>query len=239
MNAYVTKVSIGLLTIDGLMDQSGNYFVAVPQMVALNLVPPNRSQKQLERLVGVHFKTHKLKTEFSRHTTSCVPLRDFEVITFELALKGNSTALTLLRSLFGLSLQQLFCDAFSVRFEAEDRHNWLVERAGGQDKRRCLTDAIHDYLSSQGQGDARGYYAQITNKIYQGIFNLDAYQIRQHLRVPDHHLTRDYLNNRELRTIATIEEIVMNMIDNGTYPFDAVQDAFGIMATSRVILVGK
>ncbi|WP_226889975.1 hypothetical protein [Nostoc sp. MG11] len=40
INAYVTKVPTGFLQIDGLMDKQGCYYVAVPQLVDVEFVPP-------------------------------------------------------------------------------------------------------------------------------------------------------------------------------------------------------
>jgi hypothetical protein len=32
INAYITKVPIGFLQVDGLLDEQGRYYVAVPQL---------------------------------------------------------------------------------------------------------------------------------------------------------------------------------------------------------------
>jgi hypothetical protein len=240
MKAYVTKVQIGNLEIEGLMDQEGNYFVATTQMVALNLAPQKNLSRDLKTLLGKDLKLLKLKTEFNRNTTSCVPLQDFESVLFELSLKGNKPAQNLMRSLVGLSLHQLFSDAFGVKFEAEDRKNWLIERVEGKEVRRTLTDSIHDYLVSQGKGDAFGYYARITNQIYQGIFGLDANQIREQLGVTGYELTRDHLNSKEIRIVASVEDLVMDFIDEGTNPFEAVVKALLIKKKkARLTLQGK
>ncbi len=239
MKAYVTKVQIGNLEIEGLMDEAGNYFVATSQMVTLDLAPQKNLARDLKALRGEGFKLLKLKTEFNRNVTSCVPLQDFEAVLFELSLKGNKPAQNLMRSLVGLSLHQLFSDAFGVKFEAEDRQNWLIERGEGKEVRRTLTDAIHDYLASQGKGDAFGYYARITNQIYQGIFQLDANQIREQLGVTGNELTRDYFNSKEIRTVASVEDLVMDLIDNGTNPFEAVTAALSIKKKARLNLKGK
>jgi hypothetical protein len=39
------------------MDEKNNYYVGIPQMVDLNLIPPNRSKKQLESLIDMVFQT--------------------------------------------------------------------------------------------------------------------------------------------------------------------------------------
>ncbi|MBD0266110.1 MAG: hypothetical protein ICV78_26345 [Tolypothrix sp. Co-bin9] len=55
INAYVTKVSVAFLQIDGLMDEQVRYYVAVPQLADVELIPPNRSSKQLEGLSNSGF----------------------------------------------------------------------------------------------------------------------------------------------------------------------------------------
>jgi len=63
LTAIVSPVPIGNLSIEGLLLQDGSYGVAVSQIVALQLVPPNRSLKQLETLLGMVFQSHlKVKT---------------------------------------------------------------------------------------------------------------------------------------------------------------------------------
>jgi hypothetical protein len=90
MKAYVTKVQIGNLEIDGLMDEQGNYFVAIPQIADLVNASRNNLSRDLKRILGKDLP--KLKTEFNRNTTSCVPLQDLESVLLELSLKGNTEA---------------------------------------------------------------------------------------------------------------------------------------------------
>lgn len=85
LRADVTEVSIGSLTIEGLMDEKGGYYVALPQIVALNLVPPNRSLKQVEGLLGVTFQSHqKFKTELNSKAVNAISLKDFEILLAKL-----------------------------------------------------------------------------------------------------------------------------------------------------------
>lgn len=240
MKAYVTQVQIGNLTIDGLMDEGGQYWVAIPQLAALNLVRRGMSLKRLEDRLGLGFPSgKKMNTELNSRAVNAISITDFERLLAKLDRAGNKIAQDLRDDLVGLSLHQLYSDAFGVRFEAENRQLWLTDRLGGREIRRTLTDSIRDYLASNGKGDARGYYAQITNQIYLGIFGMDANQIRTALSVTEGDATRDYLNPKELRTIATVEEVVMNLVDEGTNPFEAVVQALTIMKKSRLILKGN
>ncbi|MCC5616625.1 hypothetical protein LC605_16405 [Nostoc sp. CHAB 5836] len=134
LSANITKVQIGFLEIDGLMDENGDYYVAIPQLVDVELIPPNRSSKQLEALLNTGFQSHvnfnfvKLKTELHPKAVNSLPLREFEILLARLDRKGNIKAQELRDTLVGLSLHQLFCDAFGIKFEQDDRQNWLKAR---------------------------------------------------------------------------------------------------------------
>lgn len=65
-------------------------------MVDLNLVPPNRSQKQLESLLGMGFSFTKVKSDFNKNVTLAVRVCDFEKIIFLLSAQGNSRATEIL-----------------------------------------------------------------------------------------------------------------------------------------------
>ena len=94
LTAVVSPVPIGNLSIEGLLLQDGSYGVAVSQIVALQFVPPNRSLKQLETLLGMVFQSHlKVKTILNPKVVNAIALKDFEILTFELVLRGNSSAI--------------------------------------------------------------------------------------------------------------------------------------------------
>lgn len=58
LTATIEKVKFGYFEIEGLMDEEGSYYIAIPQLSGLNLVPPNRSAKQLEDLTDKAFSSH-------------------------------------------------------------------------------------------------------------------------------------------------------------------------------------
>lgn len=128
MRAYVTQVQIGNLEIEGLMTEKGEYRVAVPQLVALNLASQFNPTRDTKAILGKDSKLVKYKTEFNPNPVNTISLIEFEKVVFELAIKGNEFAANLVRALVGLSLTQLFSDAFGVKFEKEERQNYLKER---------------------------------------------------------------------------------------------------------------
>ena len=148
--AIVTSVQIGHIEIEGLMLPDGSYRIAIPQLVKLSLVPSNRSLTQLKRLTGFDFQSHqKIYSELNSNKVNSISLEDLEALIVSLAKRGNQSAINLTIDLIGLSLQQLFSDAFGVKFEKEERQAWLKARQEGKATRRTLTDAIHDYLDKK------------------------------------------------------------------------------------------
>lgn len=143
VTAEIAKIQIGQVSFDGVMFPDGSYGIAVPQIVELNLVPPDRSRKQLEALTGMVFQTHqKAKTKLHPKAVNVIGLNDFEKLTFELAMNGHLVAQKFVRDLYGLSLHQLFSDAFNVKFEKEDRQRWLETRFNTKHDFRPLTDCL-------------------------------------------------------------------------------------------------
>lgn len=128
VKAVVCEVFVGLKKIEGLMLPDGSYAVAIPQIADLFLDNRNTASRDLKRLMGADFKTSKVKTEFNKNITLAVDLKTFEIVVAKLDRKGNVNAQLFRDDLVGLSLHQLFCDAFGVKFEKEERQKWLVER---------------------------------------------------------------------------------------------------------------
>jgi len=143
LTAEIADVQVGNLTIEGVMFPDGRYGVAIPQLVDLNLVPPDRSRKQLESLTGMVFQSHqKAKTKLNPKTVNVIGLQDFEVLLAKLDRAGNKNAQDLRDALVGLSLHQFFSDAFGVKFEKEDRQRWLESRFNTKHDFRPLTDQL-------------------------------------------------------------------------------------------------
>lgn len=130
IKAQIATVQVGSSSIEGLMAEGGQFGIAIPQMVSLELVPPNRSTKQLESLIGIEFASHveKWKSPLNSKEVNVIPLEHWSRLIIELAFSGNLKAMNLVRDLNDLSWHQLFCDAFHIKFETEDRQKFLRER---------------------------------------------------------------------------------------------------------------
>jgi len=151
LSAKVAKIDIRIAVLDGLLGEDGEFYVAVPQLTEIDLIPPNRSAKQLESFVGKSSQSHqftgftKLKTPLHPKAVNAIPLAMFEAVLFELALKGNEKAIELSRGLIGLSLVKLFSDAFGIKFETEDIQKWLDCRFNTKHDFRPLTDQLQQH----------------------------------------------------------------------------------------------
>jgi hypothetical protein len=128
MKATVTPVQIGTLTIEGLMTEVSEFYVAVPQAADLFQFDKNQASREVKSLLGKGFQFDKVTTPLNPKAVNALKLEQFGQLVFELALKGNTKAIEFQRMLAGLSLQQLFSDAFGIKFEAAERQQWLAAR---------------------------------------------------------------------------------------------------------------
>lgn len=142
IKAIVAPIQIGHRKIQGLMMPNGDFAIAVPQIAELFQFDTNQASRTLKPLLGSGFKFDTAKSELNSKPVNILSLTEFEVVTLELALRGNQEAIAFQRSLVGLALIQLFNDAFGIKFEKIDRQNWLKDRQDGKFYRRSLTDAV-------------------------------------------------------------------------------------------------
>ncbi|MFM6138424.1 MAG: KilA-N domain-containing protein [Sphaerospermopsis kisseleviana] len=111
---------------------------------------------------------------------------------------------------------------------------WEQIRQHGKETRRTLTDAIaaytkrHPELTKEYQNNV---WWMATNAMYTIVFGLDAVDLEKFLGC-DRHKSRDFLNQKCLRTIDRAEAGICQLIDNRDIePCDAVfqyRDFFGV-----------
>lgn len=129
LTAKVAIVRFGKIEIEGLLFEDGSLGVAIPQLARLDFVPPNRSQKQIEALLGISLPSHrKAKTDINSKAVNTIDLLDFERILRKLDKSNHPVAESMADALIGLSLQQLFSDAFDIEFEKIQRQTFLATR---------------------------------------------------------------------------------------------------------------
>lgn len=206
VKAIVAPVNIGHIVIDGLMLPNGDYAIAVSQVAELFSVPQKNSSRDFKALLGDDFQFLTARSELNPKAVNILSLTDFEVVTLELALRGNVEAIAFQRSLVGLALIQLFNDSFGIKFEQIDRQNWLKERQDGKFYRRSLTDAVK-FLIDEGE---ELNYGWITLRTYSACKLSSEYAIYKK-QFKDAKF-RNTLDEGKLRLIAKFEELVADYI---------------------------
>ena len=120
----VKTIKFGPLEFEGLLLEDGSFAVAVSQLLALGLVPDCYSLNGPETQLGAfHPFSFKVKTELQPTAVDCVSLMVFERILRVFEDRGLEVAVDLVDDLYGLALEQMFLDAFGVR--------WNPRRSGG------------------------------------------------------------------------------------------------------------
>jgi hypothetical protein len=126
--ADVAQVKVGELKFEGLKFPDGSYGIAVSQIAKLFSISVHNASRDFKALLGCDFQFIQANTSLNFKAVKALTLYDFESLTLELVAKGNTLAKVFARALIGLSLHQLYCDAFGVKFGAVERQEWLLTR---------------------------------------------------------------------------------------------------------------
>lgn len=128
--ALVARVNIGTISIEGLMLPDGSFAISLQQLreLAFPSISQTNAKRELQSACGKDFQLIKCATEISNNPQWIISLEQLNFCLTELAFKGHKEARSLVRIFSGLALHQLFCDAFGVKFEKEERQKWLKER---------------------------------------------------------------------------------------------------------------
>lgn len=237
IQANVAPVKVGHLTFEGLMDEKERYYIAQQQIATIFQIIPTSAPKWLKSnlakdcsLFSVKTNREEVEGKRVRSTEKAIALNDFERLLRKLDKSGNSIAESICDDLIGLSLQQLFADAFKVKFEQEDRLKWLKDRQEGKQVRHTLTDAIKWYLETNADTLSNGYigfiYPNCSDLVNIGLFGRKSKRLCVDLKVSDRSKLRDALTADELRWLPEIEDLAARLIVyQGFEPMDAIKDA--------------
>ncbi len=129
LTAKVTQVQFGSFgSIEGLMDEQGNYLISAKQAnVQLSFASTTNELKTVKALLGKDFEPVLVKTPLNSNAVKAIPITVFEKLLAVLDRKGNKQAQILRDSLVGLSIHQLFSDAFGVVIDQEARQLKLTQ----------------------------------------------------------------------------------------------------------------
>lgn len=225
MKASIATIEFGNTDIQGLMTEDGLEWVSVPQICSLFQFPIKHASRDIKVLLGESFQFPKMRTTLNPKAVNVVSLLDFEKLLAKLDRSGNKVAQDMRDDLVGLSLKQLFADAFNKKFEKEDRQKFLKARVAGVVSRRSLTDAIRDWMDETGNQD-KNLYASITNQIYTRLFGGDTNEMRKLLGIANGESIRDNLHPKALKAIDNAEDYIAVLIDDGSNPIKAVSMYF-------------
>jgi len=228
--AKVTTVKLGNLEIEGLLIEDGSFGVAQQQVASLFSVIPTTAPKWLKARLDNGFQLFQVKTDRPKQdgkqnrAENVLTLTQFETLLRKLDREGNETARLMVDSMIGLSLTQLFSDAFNIKFDKEDRQEWLKARAKGKVTRRRLTDAIKEWCESNNCPEKlQPYIIYCSDQINQKVFGKKAKELREEHGVKTNDLLRDKFTDDELTLIDRIEDRTMLTMDMlGIKPTDAL-----------------
>ena len=229
IKAQVTTVKIGLIEIEGLMLPDGTFGVAVPQICSLFQIDKNQGSRKIKSILGKDFQFDKWRSTLHPKSVNVLHLKDFEFLLFELTIQHNEYAVNFSRLLVGLSLQQLFCDAFEIQFKEGDRQNWLANRQLGKVVRRTWTDSVRDWLNQYGdllsENGRKFIWINISDRVYTHLFSRSSKTLRKDWSVEE---IRESLTTEELEYVRQIEALAGRILDQTgaeITPLEAIDEA--------------
>lgn len=227
IKAKIALVNLGHIQIEGLLGEDGKFYVAVPQVADRFELFKANAARDLRALLGKDFKIiTKAKTTISHNHVNVLTLDQFHRVLFELSHKGNPLATEIMRDISGLALHQLFCDAFGIQLDAEDRAKWLQLRVESKSLFWELTGQIKIWIESRECSAPQfTYYANTFDCINLQLFGKKSKVIREELGIatPDG-LTREHFGFKALHYISLVQTGAARMMaKTGARPIDAVK----------------
>jgi len=236
LTASVTQVPFGNTEIEGLLLEDGSFAVSIQQAALLFQVRQDNAQRDFKYLLGkdARFVKIRVKNAQSKKSENCLTLIDFERLIFELTLKGNKHSVEFSRMLVGLSLTQLFSDAFGIKFEKEDRQAFLKNRMATKESFWFLSDEIKAYIDANGSSNPQYHYINAFKVMSVGLFGKTPSQIKEELGLTKGELNRDHFGVESLRRIDIIQTLAQVNIKNGIKPYSAVIAAISTFNFSTI-----
>lgn len=188
--ARITKVQIGSEFINGIMLPNGDFGITVQQTVTLFELTQVNGTRDLKRLLGKECELFQIQVSESgtNNNHKILTLKQFEKILFELCLKGNAKAIDFSRMLLGLSLTQLWSDAFGVKFEREERTQYLINR---QEHQKSFHKRLTPFWKEDGCVSGKDYSERVI-------------AFKEAVCLPKHKSVDDY-TSEELRLLNAME----------------------------------
>jgi len=235
--AKITDIQFGNYTIEGLMLPDGTFAIALTQVSDLLELRKSDASRNIKALLGKDLELRKQSTEITNNKIAVLTLEEFTDVIKSAALKGKASALNLVVMLAGLSLEQLWSDAFGIKFEREERQAWIKQRQNGKVSRRYLTDSIGSYIERHevSENYIKFVYSNCSNHLNRIILGAKAKQAKEFYQVPKHSLLRNHIPVEALRELEWTEALASRLIDErDVEPLEAVKKASAQMFTKFI-----
>jgi hypothetical protein len=215
IKAQIAQVNLGHIQIEGLMGSDGRFYVAVPQIADRFQFDKNQASRDLKALLGGGFQFDKAITPLNPKAVNAVTLDQFHRILIELGFKGNALVREILRDMSALGLHQLFCDAFDIKNNAEDRAAWLQQRIESKQLFWELTQQIKIWMDGRYcSAPEFTYYSNAFDCLNLQLFGKKSKVIRAELGVDSPSgLTRNHFGVTALRNIGLVQSGSARMME--------------------------
>ena len=232
LNGKAARINFGSVEFEALLSSTAGsngkaqFYVGVSQASTLFQLRISDATRNIKALLANDFQLLKMKTDLNPKAVNVITLSQFEIVARKLDKKGNPIAIELVDACLGLSLYQRACDSFGLKFEADDRSAWLIDRAAGKVARNKLTDSIKKWLDENDASDnARKFaYSNASDLLNVALTGHKASHWVAELGC-DRHSLRDRLSSGTLLEFQSIEAIAAKRINHGIEPMQAVRDA--------------
>ena len=216
LTTHASKDENGNVQFNVLASEVANAFVAKQELPA----------QWLKRLQVNGLVPHKIKAlgrDGKTKTYACIALNDISKVLLALVANGNKRARQVMEDMDALTFYQLASDAFGLKFEKEERQEWLDKRFKGKTTRLTLTDILKEWgIRTTGQAPDGKLYSDITNGIYQYCFRKTAAELKAEKGVKKGQLLRDFFSPKELNQVEAVEQVIMMAVDRGANPYAAL-----------------
>jgi hypothetical protein len=216
------------LTTHASKDEKGNvqFNVLASEVADAFGASQEKPSQWLERLQVKGLVLHKIKAlggDGKTKTYTCIALNDVSKVLLALVANGNERARQVMEDMSTLTFYQLASDAFGLKFEKEERQEWMDKRLKGKATRRTLTDALMEWgIRTTGQKPEGQLYSDITNGIYIYCFRKTAAELKAEKGIKKGQLLRDFFNPKELSQVEALEQVIMMTVDRGANPYAAL-----------------
>ena len=230
IKAQIAPIAFGNISFEGLLGDDGRFYIAVPQICELFSLSKVHASRDLKALMGKGSAFAKAKTPLNSKEVNVIPFEAFEILIMALdRVSGNREAQIFRDTLTGLSLHQLACDAFGIKFEKEERQAWLLVRQESKDLFWELSGAVQAWMESRTcTAPPFTYYKNAFDALNRRLFGMPSKKIRESLGLSSNSaLCRDHFGRASLRHINQVQELAAKLMarDRSLAPIDAVNRA--------------